>query len=313
MTRMRSLLISILFLSSTRTLLADATPPPEEKTKLETENVLEEIGPDKAPELREVPLKTENFIEFRPTFTPLTGKFHTENAFELSFKLDENTKVSYVQYFNTNLYNPSEKKLIFRQFGFAWGDAYARIKFNNVWESADKNTSVDIQERLYLPTAAAGETYPSRIDQGMITTSRTYLTVHHEFFPFLEMSLGYAPSIFIFRRSGYAAGAKEVANPAFEHLIEQRTNFEIMNNILITIPIVFRANKNRDHFDDSALSDRWGYILSTVPEIDWDINARHTIGAVYVSGNLLKADASGTNWKTGFTKGLIQLLWNIKF
>jgi hypothetical protein len=252
-------------------------------------------------------------VELRPTLTSLTGELHTENTVELALQLTQNTKVSYVQYFNTNLYSPLERKSIFRKLGFAWRDAYARVKFGNLWQSADKKTSFGIQERFYIPTAEAGDSYPSRIAQGMITNIRSYFSFVHKPNDFVELSLDLVPTVFISKKSGYFTGTKEVANPIYEHLINQETDLKITKKLILLLPLSFRATKYKDYLDNASLSDRWGYNLSALPELDWEFVPKQNIGIAFVTDNFLKADGTGANWGSAWKQGLLQILWNMTF
>lgn len=292
-------------------LYSDSTPPPKEKSILESESVLPSIGDEKADDLRPG-FEASNLFEIRPTLIPLLGEFHTENTLELGLKYNKDTKFSYVQYFNTNLYNPADKKNVFQKSDFKWQDSFLRLKLDKLWESESKDTNFGFQHRIYLPTASSGPTYPSRLDQGMIVILRNYFTGKHRPLSFMEMELSLVPSFFLFKRDGYSTDVKEVANPVYEHYVSGTLNIEFSDSVLLSIPIQFRATKYRNYRDDASLSDRWGYNLSALPELDWTITPMHTVGICFVTNNYMKVDGSG--WTdTAYKQGLVQLVWGLNF
>ncbi len=147
----------------------------------------------------------------------------------------------------------------------------------------------------------------------MITVFRPYFTIAREFNPFFEGSFAYAPSFFIFKKSGYTSAGGSAANPWFEHLLILNAGIKPVKSLSIGIPAVLQMTKYRNFADGATMNDRWSYNLWTWPEIDWDINAQHTVGVAYQSDNFLKANGTGTRGKTAYTLGVAQVLWNYKF
>lgn len=290
---------------------AQSAPASKNKRKEDTKTSIEQIGTDKAPSLQEAP-PAKHFLELRPTLNPVKGEFHTENLIQIGLGAHDKAKWSYVQYFDTNLYNPQRKRSILRKPRITVQDGYAAVRLSNLWENEEKNRSFSMQFRLYLPTNSSNG-YPSRWKQGMIATLRNYFSIHQTFFDFIELDLALVPTFCFYTKSGYTVRNKDVANPVYDHLINQTTDIKITKDLLFTLPFVMRFTKNRDYSDKATLNNKWNYNLSALPEIDWALNSKHTIGAAFVTDNFLKPDGSGTRWNYAWKNGLVQVLWNFKF
>jgi len=289
-----------------------APNPPRNQNRSDSRGAVEEVGSEKAPELKPS-AKTGSTLELRPTFHPRTGGFRTENLLELGYYPHPNLKLAYVQAFDTNIYEARHERTVFKKLGFILKDAYIRAKLGKIWEGAGGQTSFTMQQRLYLPTGMRSNRYPSRLNQGLITYSRTYFTLHHIVFPFMEIDFAYAPVFFIYRKSGFTAARKDIANPFFEHLVNPSFDFKVSQSVLFTIPVVFRMTRYRNYTDSAVLNNRWGYNLNVIPELDWELNSQHTLGAAFVTENLLKSDGSGTDWKNAFKLGVVQAVWYFNF
>jgi len=286
--------------------------PQKTEERIETSTSSPELGTEKAPELIPPP-KTNHVIELRPTLVPRIGEWHTENLVELGYPLNENTKFSYVQYFNTALYYHKTNKSVFKEPNFLWQPGFFRMRFNNLWKNEDKTLTFSIQERLYMPTDSTRTHFPSKVSQGMITTSRTYLVLRKKFFSFLEADIALAPTFFIYKKNGFETEKKDIANPIYETFVEQSTDFKFGKSFLFTFDIQFRMTRNRSFSDDADQNGTWSYNLAINPELDWGLTPKHTLGLAFTSDNMLYTDASAFVFKPAFKNGIVQALWNYKF
>ncbi len=286
---------------------------PKAKGRSETRSSLEERIGEKASRLLDIKQKKAHSIEFRPNFSPQSGSFYLQNAIELTHSFNENRKLSYVQFFRNDLYDAREKKNAFNEPDFRWQDSYFSMKWSKLWESQSKNTAFSIQNRVFLPLASRGDNFPSRINQGIITLVRNYFSIKHKVFSFMEADFAYIPSFFISRKDGYTTRSKKIANPVFEHYFSQTTDLILTKTLLFSMPFYFRTTKYRNYHDAAPLNNSWSYTVSMEPELDWSVNDIHTLGLVFSSDNIVNQNGTNNTWKTAFTQGQFQLLWNIKF
>ncbi len=291
--------------------LEAATSNSKRRGQAERKGTVEDLGAE-----RTAPPGAPNFpnlFETRPSLTTVSGEMHTENTLELGLNLSPNSKVSYVQFFNTNIWSPTDKKSIFGLPGFLWQDAYFRLRLTHLWQSEDQASSFSMQTRVYVPTMSGTDATPSKLNQGMLTTLRQYFTVAHNLNSYFMADFSYTPTFFIFRKSGFQRKRSRVANPWFEHLLELNLNFHPCTSVSLVLPVIFQMRKFRNDSDRAWNNDRWSYNLWTWPEIDWRISEQQTIGIAYQTDNFLKRDASGVRGKSAYKLGVAQLIWNISF
>lgn len=310
-----SVLLCILQLLPTSSLFAQRRRTEgreKSETRIETKATSPDIGDEKAPQLLPTP-KTNHLLELRPTYSPLSKRWHTENVVEFGYRSSEDRKFSYVQYFNTALYTPRNRKTLFDDPKFSLQPGFFRFRFNNLWRNEDKSWIFSIQERIYVPVDSANNGYPSKLNQGMIFVSRTYFTLRKKFFSFLEADIAIVPTIPIYSKNGYQTSHHDHANPFYETLIEQSTDFKIGDDILLTVPISFRMTRNRNYSDRAHQNGGWAYNLTLLPELYWSLTENHSIGGAFVTDNMLSPNGAEFNSRAAFRNGVVQLLWNMKF
>jgi len=307
-------LLKIFFASMFFAKIAIADPQIK-KGKDATEGLeLEEAEDEQKEEDKEVRVaKPTAFLDLRPSFTPEKGEFHTENTVELGYQTAGGFKISYLQYFNTNLYNPDTKKNVFKKTDFSWQDGFFKAKFGNLWESEDKKSNFSFQARAY--TSAPSNSYAncSRYNQGMITILRPYFQFAHEFSDFISADVAVVPSAFLFRKQGYEAHHKFYANPSFEELTVFNVDLKFSETVTLSIPLITQATRYRNFMESATHNNQWAYTVWTFTELDWEFTKNQSVGAAYYSDNFVKSDLKGTQVKQGFEEGVFQLLWNVKY
>ena len=86
-----------------------------------------------------------------------------------------------------------------------------------------------------------------------------------------------------------------------------------MDSLLFTLPISFRMTRNRSFSDDADQNGAWSYNITLLPELDWSLTASQTVGAAYVTDNMIYTDGSELVLEPAFKNGTFQVLWNWKF
>ena len=275
---------------------------------IEDEESVDAPGPDS---------KVLGEFEVRPSYTSAQGEFHTENTLELGYQIRRDLKVSYVQFFNTNLYDPKSGNPVASQFGFAAQDGFLRTKIDDIWLSGDRKTSFSFQGRVYMPTLAAVDGTPSRYDQGMVSFIRTYFKLARELSNSVSVDLSFTPGLYLFTKPGwttkFANGTpNSSANPIYENMFILNADIKIAKNLTFSIPIITEITRYRSYAEDAQFNNRWGYNIWFWPELDWEISSNQTVGLAFYSDNFVADDLSGVHIGTGLKNGITQVLWNVK-
>lgn len=297
------------FMTSPYLAYADATRIHRQKS------TARHIDNDSSPDDKLNTRTIEKFIslESRPTFSYDVGEAHTENSVEYGLQLYNRTKVSYVQTFSTNLYQPKTKKSVFKVPYVRLYDGYVKAKFSELWKSTDEKSKLSLQVRSYLPTNSATESSYSRYEQGMIMTLRTYLTLETMFSESVKGVFSVVPAVFFARNSGYTFNDKKFARETFETQLVSKLNFKLPSELEFEFPMILQMTKF-SKFDTAAkLDDTWRANLSIEPELDWAYTKGQTAGIAFISSSLITEDFKSEQFDKAFHKGKVQLIWNIKF
>jgi len=292
---------------STASLNQDQTAPPSSVAgAAEGETTLRTTPPGNR--------KVIAFFEVRPSYTHLIGEFHTEDTLELGYQPNAERKFTYVQYFNTNMYNPATKGNWGSGLGFSMQDGYLRSKLNNLWVSNNKKTNFGIQTRTYLPTLAVSGPLPSNYDRGMVVSQRVYFRLQHNFNDFISVDASYAPTLFLFKQAGFAYtdGSGYRANPLFENMVILNMDLHLTQNLLFSFPLILQHTYHRPYAAGAARNNTWFANFWIWPELDWDINPNTTLGLAFYSDNFVLADLSGTRADNAFRLGVFQAIMNVK-
>jgi len=233
-------------------------------------------------------------LEFRPSWTQSTGKFHTENMAQLGYQFNKNTTLSYRQYFNTNIYNPDNSEGL----GLTAQDGLFVADFRNIWTNSSQGLSFGYEPRLYLPTATATR------DAGMITVVRNYLKLTKKFSDKFSLTAMEIPILHIYSRSG--TGDK--ANPVFENRVYLIASYSPVKSVSIDIPLMLNSQRTANYNAVAKNNDRWGHILWSWPEVTYAVSPNTALGVGFMTDNLIRPDFSALTIGDGFRKGVAQMI-----
>jgi len=242
------------------------------------------------------------FFELRPTYTGLSGEFHTENTAQLGYKFSPDTTVSYIQYFNTRLYDPASsvsRGAVYLSDGWLYGQV------NNILADQDKVNTFGMRE-LYIPP-----TDSAKRDLGFIGTFRTYFKYNHKFSNLYNLDVWNVPMAHIYSRAGTTVPGTNQANPVFENEVILQHNFNITEKLQFVFPIIWEYARYASYRADAQNSGRWVSTFWIWPEITYNVTPDTQVGLAYETDNLLQDDLSGASWDNGFKKGLFQVLMNV--
>ncbi len=274
---------------------------------------LDEAGDEFAPPVPELSAnaptpafspKFTGMIELRPSWNPAGNDFHTENTLDLGYNFSPNFSMDYNQYINTNLSKANTAGI-----GVDPQDGFLRARFKNVWQNVKKDLTIEIEERLYMPTQA------SKRDVGMIVALRNYMTVIKQFTPKFSLIVQEIPIIYGFDRSGTTkveppakvgdpAKVTHTPNAAFENRLYLIASYDITPTVNFSFPLMLWATAQR-RFGPTAVSpsaSRWAYMAMIWPELNVAVGPQTFVGVSYYSGNFLDG------FKKGLSDGVTQLI-----
>ena len=247
------------------------------------------------------------FLELRPTYQRTDGKVDTEDTIELGYQFNKNTKLSYAQFLKTELL-PSGSS-IGQGVNLRGDGGFLRMRVNNIYVSQSKETRLSYQGRIYTPT------YPSAPSEGFVGTLYNGLALAQDFGP-VTLTVWEVPMLHAYSRNGNLSAklasdpTKNSANPIFQNRVMVVADINITKSLLLSIPIIFDASKNRQ-FVQASNSEKWEYNLWAWPELDYTINDTHMVGLAYRTSNLVTKDMSSTNIANAFKSGVWQLVWGV--
>ncbi len=233
-------------------------------------------------------------LDLRPSYLPGVGGGYSENLLEVGYKFNSTYSVSYAQFFNTNIYDPTTGP---DEGGvrLTLPGSFIRTRANKVLQSGDFN--LGLQNRLYLPLASAER------DNGKITSIRQYFSFNQKVSETLSFTASVIPIAHVYSR---AVGVKGSANPAFENRVYLITNINLSEKLSFSLPLMFHQTKARSAAG-AANSGAWTFFAWANPELGYQINPNVAVGVGYYSDNLIKADLSGWDVRNGLVNGVAQL------
>lgn len=244
--------------------------------------------------------KFYGLAELRPSFTTAAGEWHTENTLEAGWQFNKNVRVTYLQWFNTNLAPVRGSSDDGKGMNIVPQDGIFRIKANNLWTSEDKTASFNFQGRAYTPT------YAPKRDAGFITTLRSYFTFKKTVANGLvDLIASETPTFHAFTRAGY----NNTANPLFENMVIAEVDLHLTKTLTFSFPFILQNIRHRAFQAGAKFNDRWETFAYIWPELDWEVSDHHTLGVAFYSDNLFKDDFSGLTVGTGLEKGVVQFVW----
>jgi hypothetical protein len=246
-----------------------------------------------------LPQPIVGMLELRPSWTGsnASGEFHTENTAELGYKFNKDRYLGYVQYFNTNIYDPTTPAN--KGLGLVAKDGFFSFKMNNIWESGDKSWSLSWNPRLYMPTDA------SLRDKGLVAYARNYLNLTKKVSKAVSFTLSEIPIFFAFNRPGDSGAA----NQFFENRNYLIFDWNITDKLTFEAQIMFHETRYRNFAPGAKNNDTWTYTLWTWPELDYAITPNATIGVAWESDNFVNPDLSAGFQANGANLAVTQLVF----
>jgi hypothetical protein len=245
--------------------------------------------------------KILGLLDIRPSWTTKAGEWHTENTLEGGYQFDRQTRLSYVQFANTNIYNPAAGNPgAISGVGLALQDGFLRFKRSELWVSSDKQTSVSYQARLYTPTFGA------RRDAGFISFLRQYFTWMHKA-GIVDFIVSEAPAVYGYTQAGYSG----TANPLLENMVVAELDIHLAKGVILSLPIIVEQFRYRSYAAGARYNNSWLNQLWAWPELDIEVTDHHTIGLAYYTDNFMRDDFSAFVPSRAVGNGVAQFIWTM--
>lgn len=237
-------------------------------------------------------------VETRPTWTTKSGEFHTENTLALGYEFNPDLAIGYVQYINTNIYDPAADKGV----GVIVDDGFARVQLNNLWTNPANGLALSYEPRLYVPTSAASR------DAGMVATVRNYIKLKKTFNPTFSITAMELPMFHLYTQAGKVVDGAKSANPVFENRFYVIADWNLGAGIAISVPLLFHQARHADFEAGAANNNTWSFTLYTWPEITYAVTPNVSVGLAYQSGNWVASDLSSFELGKAFDTGMAQFI-----
>lgn len=242
------------------------------------------------------PSKLIGAMELRSYFEPSSDKLYTDNYAEVGYKFTKDTSVSYVQFFSTNLYDPSGAT---SGMNLSFPGGFLRAKINNIYKF-DDTLSLSYQPRAYLPLTQADR------DAGMVTILRNYFTFTKKVSSNFSVSFVELPMLHVYSKSGTISDGKASANAWFENRFYLIGSLTLTDKLSLSMPLYYHAKLHRG-FGGAENSGKVTHYFYTWPELAYQMNDAAYLSLAYVSGNLIEADFSGFTVGQGLGDGSVQV------
>ncbi len=236
-------------------------------------------------------------LDIRPSYLGSAADWHTENTLEGGYQFDKNTKLSYVNYFNTNIYHAVQGNVM--NGGLDIQDGFLRFKRANIWSNSS-GLSLNYQARAYLPTWAY------RRDNGFVLGIRNYATLMQTVGD-VDFIFAEAPTVYGYGRANANSGK---ANIAFTQMAILEADFHLSKSLTLSLPIIFQ----NDHYREAAgasNSGAWVHTLYAWPELDFEIADHQTIGFAFYTDNFVTGDLSGFTPGDAMKGATYQFIYNL--
>lgn len=235
--------------------------------------------------------KIVGILDLRPSYLPASGEFRTENMIEGGYKFNKTVQVTYVQFFNTNLFAPKADERTGVSLSNEGG--FIRTRLSKLLTSGDLTFSM--QNRAYLPVRTVDR------DRGMITAVRQYLTLNQKISKVVSLTAMEIPILHLYSKSGLGARA----NPSFENRVYLIGDIQLSDKLSLSVPVMFHVTKNRDHAGKAGATTFFAWIN---PELGYEVSDNLSVGVGYYSDNLVNGDGSGLSINEGLKAGVFQLV-----
>ena len=220
-------------------------------------------------------LQATGYLDLRPSWITKTGGFTTENTAEMGARITQDTSISYMQGFNTNLFDPLSPE-VSSGVRLELSPGAVRTKINNLWRDDRAGLSLSYENRVYLPIDAASR------ERGFVTALRNYIKLSKSFSNTLTLTLSDAVIPIIHSRSGNVSPMGLASpNGVFENRIQLETDLQLTEKLSISLPLMFHQTKLANFRADAIGNDSWTFYICTSPEIDYAVSENLTLGLAY--------------------------------
>jgi hypothetical protein len=224
-------------------------------------------------------IQATGYIDLRPSWITKSGNFTSEDTAELGAKLSADTSLTYMQGFNTNIYDPvspTDNSGMRPQL-----DAGAiKTKVNNIWKNDVEGLSLAYENRIYIPVDEASQ------NRGLITSVRNYLKLSKSFSDNFKLTLNEIVIPMIHSRSGnISSSGQAVANGVFENRVYLVTDVQLTSKLSLSVPVMFHQTRTANFRSDAANNAAWSFHVWTSPELDYAVNDNLTLGLSYYNND----------------------------
>lgn len=223
-------------------------------------------------------------FEIRPSYTTKSGKVVGEDFVEAGYQINKDLSISYVQGLEHNMWQGHREA---GQTGldlYATGDSFLRAKINNIYVSADGNTSLSYQPRIYFPIIQADR------DNGMVTKLRQYLTLSQKIDETFSVSLSYVNVLHAFSQAAGTVNADTgiaSANKNIENRLYLIGSAKLSDKLSFSLPLFLYQSHYREAGAGVENSNAWSYAMDSWPELSYAIDSNYSVGAAFRTDNLL--------------------------
>ncbi len=209
----------------------------------------------------------------------------------MGYQMTPDNSVDYIQYFTTNLYNPTGPS----QLGLLGEEGFVRGRFNNLQVSPRTGVSVGYEARLYLPTK------PAQRKAGLITAMRNYVNFTKVVSPKATVLVQALAATYAYERGASSASGTFTANPLVEPRLYVVPMFQLTPKTTLNFPVMFWATMHHN-VPGADKSNRTTFSAAIWPEVYYMVAPKTQIGVSYYSGNFVDG------FQTALTQGTFQAI-----
>ncbi len=240
-------------------------------------------------------------LDLRPSFTGSGGEVHTENEVDLNFALSPRVMLSYVQEFQTPLYDPGTAG---GDFAFQFFDGYVKLQVADIWRTSSDPFSVSYEGRLFAPT---NEIEKAR---GFVSAMRNYFIGTLKVSPIVSFQFSEIPVFYAYSRAGALVDGEMTANPIFENRIQVALKLHLLEDrLLFSLPLNLHTTRNLNFQQGARYNDGWSHFLWLQPEITYAVTSTTSVGFGYYSQNLISSDFRTESFGDGMSTGVAQIIF----
>ncbi len=246
-------------------------------------------------------IQATGYIDFRPSWISKTGGFTTEDTVELGAKLSADTSLTYMQGFNTNLYDPvSPASASGMKLEILSGAI--KTKVNKIWENQASGLSLAYENRIYLPIDAGS------VKTGNLTAIRNYLKLSKAISNTVKLTMSEVMIPIINTRPGnISSDGIATANNIFENRVYLITDIQLTEKLSLSLPIMFHQTRSGNFKAEAANNSAWSFYVWTSPELDYELTPNLTIGLAYYNNeSFFTPNLSKTQFGSALESGEFQ-------